>query len=91
MGGWSAQRGARETACRGASSLLCASEGSEGGQGWRAVFSVSAPWLFTPPVFLCLTWALLSSGETVGLWKFALTSLMWRGCSQPAGWGPAVS
>ena len=79
MGGWSAQRGARETACRGASSLLCASEGSEGGQGWRVVFSVSGPGLFTPPVFLCLTWALLSSGGIVGPWKFALTSLMGAG------------
>lgn len=45
-----------------ASWLLCASQGGEGGQGWRAVFSVGVFGLFTPPMLFCLIWALFFSG-----------------------------
>lgn len=59
-----------------ASWLLCASQGGEEGQGWRAVFSsVSLGYLHHP----CFS---ASSGHcfSLGPCKFAPTTLMWRRC-----------
>ena len=73
-----------------ASWLLCASQSGEGGQEWRAVFSVGVFGLFTPPMLFCLIWALFFSGALQVCSNYF--NVADRGAAvQRAGWGPPQS
>ena len=62
---------ARRSSCGVASSVLCASDGSQGGQDWGSSLSVPLGYVHHPCLFVKLGHS-FSLGGIVGPWKFAL-------------------